>query len=99
LITTKGIPDLKEPSKWSQHFQNFVSLCLEKDPSQRPDASELLKVRLSPQKDGHIVKVSSHVFFLATQHPFMKTSTGGKGLVEVIDGAKRAAAKNNELLE
>jgi len=75
LITTKGIPDLKEPSKWSQHFQNFVSLCLEKDPSQRPDASELLK------------------------HPFMKTSTGGKGLVEVIDGAKRAAAKNNELLE
>lgn len=46
LITTKGIPDLKEPSKWSQNFQNFVALCLEKDPSQRPDALELLKVRL-----------------------------------------------------
>jgi len=75
LITTKGIPDLKEPSKWSQHFQNFVSLTLEKDPSARPDANELLK------------------------HPFMKTSTGGNGLVQVIEGAKKAAAKNNELLE
>jgi len=75
LITTKGIPDLKEPSKWSQNFQNFVSLCLEKDPNQRPDASELLK------------------------HPFMKTSTGGKGLVEAIEAARKAAAKNNDLLE
>jgi serine/threonine protein kinase len=48
LITTKGIPDLKEPSKWSQHFQNFVSLTLEKDPSARPDANELLKVPPPP---------------------------------------------------
>jgi len=75
LITTKGIPDLKEPSKWTQNFQNFVSLCLEKDPSQRPDANELLK------------------------HPFIKTSTGGKGLVDAIEAAKRAAAKNSDLLE
>jgi hypothetical protein len=29
----------------------------------------------------------------------MKTSTGGNGLVQVIEGAKKAAAKNNELLE
>jgi hypothetical protein len=35
----------------------------------------------------------------ALQHPFMKTSTGGTGLVQVIEGAKKAAAKNNELLE
>ena len=34
-----------------------------------------------------------------SQHPFMKTSTGGNGLVQVIEGAKKAAAKNNELLE
>jgi len=43
LITTKGIPDLKEPRKWSQPFQQFVSLCLEKDPEKRPDANQLLQ--------------------------------------------------------
>jgi len=75
LITTKGIPDLKEPSKWSQNFQNFVALCLEKDPSQRPDALELLK------------------------HPFLRCASGGRGLMEINELAKRFAAKNNELLE
>eukprot|EP01087_Luapelamoeba_hula_P013335 TRINITY_DN380_c0_g1_i1.p1 TRINITY_DN380_c0_g1~~TRINITY_DN380_c0_g1_i1.p1 ORF type:complete len:410 (-),score=71.83 TRINITY_DN380_c0_g1_i1:172-1401(-) len=42
LITTKGIPDLKEPSKWSPTFREFVNLCLEKDPEKRPSADELL---------------------------------------------------------
>jgi len=45
LITTKGIPDLNEPQKWSQPFREFVSLCLEKDPEKRPSASELLEAR------------------------------------------------------
>ncbi len=43
LITTKGIPGLKEPQKWSQDFQNFFSLCLEKEVSARPEAADLLK--------------------------------------------------------
>jgi len=43
LITTKGIPDLKEPSKWSNEMKNFLSKCLEKDPEARPDATEMLK--------------------------------------------------------
>lgn len=45
LITTKGIPDLKDPGKWSSPFRQFVALCLEKDPEKRPDADELLKVK------------------------------------------------------
>ncbi|KAL6040234.1 Serine/threonine-protein kinase pakA [Balamuthia mandrillaris] len=45
LITTKGIPDLKEPKKWSEPFREFVALCLEKDPDRRPDANTLLKHR------------------------------------------------------
>lgn len=96
MITTKGIPDLKEPSKWSQNFQNFVSLCLEKDPSQRPDANELLKVLAVPYRPSPQSKLKKR---LSLQHPFMRSSTGGKGLVEVIEAAKKAAAKNNELLE
>jgi len=43
LITTKGIPDLKEPEKWTKEFRDFVSKTLEKDPEKRPGAQELLK--------------------------------------------------------
>ena len=32
------------PEKWSQDFQEFVDLCVEKDPQQRATADELLKV-------------------------------------------------------
>eukprot|EP01114_Cavostelium_apophysatum_P014911 TRINITY_DN3974_c0_g1_i1.p1 TRINITY_DN3974_c0_g1~~TRINITY_DN3974_c0_g1_i1.p1 ORF type:complete len:742 (+),score=193.88 TRINITY_DN3974_c0_g1_i1:216-2441(+) len=43
LITTKGIPDLKDSSKWSADMRDFVSKCLEKEPDARPDASDMLK--------------------------------------------------------
>jgi len=43
LITTKGIPPLKEDEKWSKEFQDFVAQCLEKDAEKRPNAVELLK--------------------------------------------------------
>lgn len=43
LITTQGIPDLKQPEKWSAEFRDFTKRCLNKEPSQRPSASEALK--------------------------------------------------------
>jgi len=43
LITTKGIPPLKEPHKWSPEFNDFFSRCLDKDVEKRPDANTLLK--------------------------------------------------------
>jgi len=43
LITTKGIPPLKEPHKWSAEFNDFFNKCLEKDVDKRPDAVALLK--------------------------------------------------------
>jgi hypothetical protein len=43
LITTKGIPPLKEPNKWSPEFLDFYAKCLEKDADKRPDANELLR--------------------------------------------------------
>jgi hypothetical protein len=43
LITTKGIPDLKEPGKWTNEFRDFISKCLEKEAEQRPDANEMLQ--------------------------------------------------------
>lgn len=43
LITTKGIPDLKEAHSWSPEFQDFLRLCLAKNTSDRPEAAALLK--------------------------------------------------------
>jgi len=43
LITTKGIPPLKEPGKWSNDLNDFFAKCLEKDPEKRPSADVLLK--------------------------------------------------------
>jgi len=43
LITTKGIPDLKDPGKWSEPMRDFISKCLEKEPEARLDATEMLK--------------------------------------------------------
>jgi len=43
LITTKGIPPLKEQEKWSQPFQDFVAKCLNKEVEQRQSATEMLK--------------------------------------------------------
>ena len=42
LITTKGIPDLKELGKWSHEFKDFVAKCLVLDPESRPDSASLL---------------------------------------------------------
>jgi len=43
LITTKGIPDLKDPQQWSPEFRQFVGLCLDKEADRRPEAETLLE--------------------------------------------------------
>ncbi|EFA75580.1 p21-activated protein kinase [Heterostelium album PN500] len=43
LITTKGIPPLKEQSKWSKDFLDFFAKCLDINVQTRPDASALLR--------------------------------------------------------
>ncbi|EGC36783.1 hypothetical protein DICPUDRAFT_31335, partial [Dictyostelium purpureum] len=42
LITTKGIPELKDQNKWSPEFKDFVAKCLDKNVETRPDAKTLL---------------------------------------------------------
>jgi len=42
LITTKGIPKLKE-SHWSPQLLDFLTKCLEKEVEQRPEAEQLLQ--------------------------------------------------------
>lgn len=44
LLTTQGVPTIRDPHKYSKEYHDFVGLCLEKDPERRPEAAELLKV-------------------------------------------------------
>uniref|UniRef100_A0A6B2L213 Protein kinase domain-containing protein n=1 Tax=Arcella intermedia TaxID=1963864 RepID=A0A6B2L213_9EUKA len=43
LISTKGIPPLKDESNWSPQLVNFLYKCLVVDPSERPTAESLLE--------------------------------------------------------
>jgi len=43
LITTKGIPPVKDQNKWSRDFHDFFAKCLDVNVQTRPEASELLK--------------------------------------------------------
>jgi len=42
LITTKGVPPLKNPQGHSSELQSFLNLCLEKSPEARGSADQLL---------------------------------------------------------
>jgi hypothetical protein len=43
LITTKGIPPLKEPQRWSPEFHDFYNKCVDIKVETRPDAATLLE--------------------------------------------------------
>jgi len=43
MITTTGVPELKEPTKWSTHIKHFLNICLQREPTSRPSATELLQ--------------------------------------------------------
>jgi len=42
LLTTQDIPPLKNPNKWSKEMLNFMEICLNRDVSKRPTATQLL---------------------------------------------------------
>ncbi len=44
LIPNKPPATLLEPDKWSDNCKDFLALCLQKNPDDRPSAEELLKV-------------------------------------------------------
>eukprot|EP01103_Thecamoeba_quadrilineata_P009617 TRINITY_DN193_c4_g1_i1.p1 TRINITY_DN193_c4_g1~~TRINITY_DN193_c4_g1_i1.p1 ORF type:complete len:1486 (+),score=446.16 TRINITY_DN193_c4_g1_i1:89-4546(+) len=44
-ICSSPPPQLKQPEKWSNEFQEFLSLCLSKDPQDRSSAGSLLEHR------------------------------------------------------
>ena len=66
LITTKGIPPLKNADKWSREMNNFISRCLETNPTNRADSEELLKhpflkVACSQQQFAELIERASEI--------------------------------------
>lgn len=58
---TRGIPDLKQPEKWSQHLRAFLKLCLTREVALRPSARQLtnhdfLLNAATPQQMGAFVR-------------------------------------------
>lgn len=55
LIITKDPPTVKDPSSWSDEFNDFLAKCLTADPLDRPNVEELLKhpfIQKACEKDG-----------------------------------------------
>lgn len=50
MITTKGIPPLKDPGSWSADLLDFREKCLKIDTNERPSAADLLKHPFLAQK-------------------------------------------------
>jgi len=66
LITTKGIPGLKEPNNWPADFKEFARLCLEIEPETRQDAKILLehsfiKSSANPSEIGKLIAESKRI--------------------------------------
>eukprot|EP00026_Physarum_polycephalum_P005841 Phypoly_transcript_05880.p1 GENE.Phypoly_transcript_05880~~Phypoly_transcript_05880.p1 ORF type:complete len:419 (+),score=59.78 Phypoly_transcript_05880:371-1627(+) len=61
LVVKNPPPALEdvEKRKFSSHFKDFVSLCLQKDPSKRPSASRLLKHKFFKGKKSRDYLVSA----------------------------------------
>lgn len=60
MIPTKPPPTLREPSKWSPEFVDFVSKCLVKNPEHRATATQLLNhdfIKKKARSKEHIIKM------------------------------------------
>ena len=86
-------PSLDRPSRWSKEFNDFIRLCLTKDPQQRPRVEELLKVRnhenhTLSQKHGMINSVTIYLFIcilcVLFQHPFIRNATDPKPILDLL---------------
>ncbi len=81
-------PKLDRPSKWSREFNDFVRLCLVKDPNQRPRTEELLKVR---KHAGHTcdLLLNSFVSPLAPLHTRRHRPEADPGAPGRVQGGDR----------
>jgi len=56
MIPSKPPPKVAEPEKWSKEFNDFLALCLMKNPDQRPTAEALLESPFfAGNKDGGVL--------------------------------------------
>ncbi|CAE6521588.1 unnamed protein product [Rhizoctonia solani] len=90
FLIPKNPPPQLDPS-FSKLFREFVSLCLQRDPRDRPTAKELLK-----HKFVKLAKKTSYLTELIDRHERWKAEGGGARQDE--DGAQRGGNEDTELM-
>jgi len=80
IIPHRPSPTLHDANKWSPEFKNFIDLCLNKDPSQRPTTVELLNhpfiTRSKPQSEQVIKELVLHNIPLLVEARARKAAEG-----------------------
>jgi len=98
LITTKGIPDLKNASDWSEDFRDFLRRCTMKDPKRRPTAQELLghgllKQQCTKKSFSDWIRIQTDVKFVVPDQRQKKKHT--HRTTPVFDPKLNVKCKNN----
>jgi serine/threonine protein kinase len=100
LITTKGIPPLKEAKRWSVQFRDFVQHSLEKEGENRPDSIEISRVlpflRPSPRPCFSALCWKS---LIGVQHPFLKTACEPREIGQMIGTSNLSIFRANRFAE
>ncbi|KAJ3430888.1 sterile20-like kinase isoform b-related [Anaeramoeba flamelloides] len=71
VITQKDSPKLKNPKKYSKEFNDFITLCLQKDFENRPQAKKLLKIYSDDdEEDEEAIRSKKNLENLSTKLEF-----------------------------
>jgi len=73
VAATEGYPDpFEKPKLWSKDFKDFLSLCLQMEPENRPTASQLLHHPWisTAESSKSMIKIISGIFILQAVLPF-----------------------------
>jgi len=89
LILKGDPPKLKEPEKWSKDFNDFIALCVQKKPSDRPTAKQLLDtpfIKKVPENNGIVLGLLKQLGKVKDETPAPRRESAGT--VIVGNGAK-----------
>ncbi len=82
LITTKGIPPLKDQNKWSREFHDFLQKCLDVKVQVDTSLFVLLYAYFSQQTRPEAAEL--------LRHPFLQKACNAEAFKPIIDAAKEA---------
>jgi serine/threonine protein kinase len=96
LITTKGVPPLRDEHKWSAEFRDFIAKSLAPEAKDRPDATTLLNVLPSTLLYFILFFISCEID-CETKHPFLQKACEPAQIGKLIEAARAAKAEASKI--